>query len=103
MKNAKRLIETRVWFYGPQAPDLFYASHTDPPGFDHVVIGTGGSKAMAASRALSYLRDLQVLPVLGDIVDKVQASLPLNGGDIEAADPALDIFCVLAINIEREA
>ncbi|MHC4121601.1 MAG: hypothetical protein ACYSWO_29360 [Planctomycetota bacterium] len=102
MKAAKRLTKFGIWFEGPKTPQLFdLCFNRDPDGFDHAVVGTGESRAVAASRALSHMRDLNVKPIMGDIESHVQRTLGPGCAEIEAAENELNMYCIIAISVER--
>lgn len=103
MKPAKRLKRVGIWFKGPHSAALFKALHTPEKycEFDHVVIGTGESRAVAASRAISHMRDLNIRPILEDIQTHVQVQLPPHASDIEAGG-LTSIYCIIALDVERE-
>jgi hypothetical protein len=76
--------------------------YVESPHFDHNVIGTGESKAVAAMRALSHLHDLDLgRKVRADIETQLQATLPGNASYIEAAHPDLNVYCTIGITVER--
>jgi hypothetical protein len=101
MQAAKRLVELGIRFYGPQAPELFKASYVEPDKYDHVVIGTGESRAVAAARAVSHMRDLGVQNIKEAIEEHVQVVLTPDCTEIEAGDSELNMYCVIGIRVER--
>jgi hypothetical protein len=104
METAKRLTKFGVRFRGPHSPELFKSLHTgnEETHFDHTVIGTGESRAVAAARAMSHLRPLNLgHKVLADIEAHVALNMPSNPTAIEAPEEFLNIYCILSISVER--
>jgi len=99
MKPATRLTKFVITFHGPHAPGLFdsTSSHTD---CDHTVVGSGPSRILATSRALSHLRELGIQQIMVDIEQRAQAALGLHCAVVEGVDDML-MYCVICINVER--
>jgi hypothetical protein len=101
MNPATRLTKFGIWFYGPQTPDLFDTIPLPRDQFDHVVVGTGESRAVAACRALAHMRDLDVRDIREDIEAQVQIVLTPAYNEVEAGQHGMNMYCVIAINVER--
>lgn len=103
MNPAKRLNKIGVWFKGPHTPELFKMLYIKEKyrEFDHVAVGTGESRAVAAARALSHMRDLNVRPIMDDIQTHVQLQLPRHSNEIEA-ESGTNMYCIIGIEVDRD-
>lgn len=103
MEPAKQLKRIAIRFYGPHSPDLFkliFVRDEWDVNYDHFVVGTGESRAVAAARAVSHMRDLEVKEIIGDIEAQVQCVLPRNAAEIEG-DNICQLYCVIGLDVER--
>lgn len=103
MKPATHLTKIGIRFHGPQTPELFNACRSPQPEFDHVVIGTGESRAIAACRAVAHMRDLSVRAIREDIEAQVQLVLTPGCNEVEAGPHDTNMYCVIGICVKREA
>lgn len=101
MKPATRLLKFGIWFKGPQTAELFKYTYHEPQGFDHVLIGSGESRAVAAARALSRLRDLEVRAIREDIEVQTQLVLRPEYSEVEITEPETSMYCIIGLNVER--
>jgi len=101
MNPATRLTKFGIRFHGPQTPELFDAVPLPHDEFDHVVVGTGESRAVAASRALAHMRDLNVRGIREDIEAQTQLVLTPECNEVEANSHGMNMYCVVAINVKR--
>jgi hypothetical protein len=102
MNPATQLTKFGIWFHGPQTPELFDACKPAHPEFDHVVIGTGESRAVAASRALAHMRDLNIRPIREGIEAQTQVVLTPQCNEVEADCHGMQMYCIIAISVERQ-
>ena len=103
MNPATRLTKFGIWFHGPQTPELFDACKPTHDEFDHVVTGTGESRTVAAVRALAHMRDLNVRGIREDIEAQTQLVLTPECNEVEAGSHGMNMYCVIAISVKRQA
>lgn len=99
----KRLEKINIDYRGPHSAELFKASYVKPTEYQHTVVGTGESHAVAAVRALSHLRNLSLGTVFLTIEEMVQKSLPTNASAIATPQADINIYCVLSITLVEDA
>jgi ATP-dependent protease HslVU (ClpYQ) peptidase subunit len=100
MISPKRVTELNIEYKGPYSEELFRISHK-PKDYQHIVVGSGESHAVAAIRALSQLRNLELGTVCQDIKEKVQQFLPANANAIATPQADINIYCVLSFDVEE--
>jgi len=99
----KRLEVIKIDYRGPYSAKLFETIYVKPTAFQHTVVGTGESHAVAAIRALSHLRDLDLGAAAREIGDAVQQALPANASEIATPQADINIYCVLSFDVREEA
>jgi len=100
MKPAQRLSAICVDFKGPHSPDLFKELFVPREAFDTYTIGTGESKAVAVTRAISHLIGKGYSPILSEIENQVEALMPNNSHYVEG-DANCQVYCILYVSAER--
>jgi hypothetical protein len=100
MEPAKRLDKIGLWFKGPHSAELFKLLYIEPVDFETVVIGTGESKAVAATRALAHLKGKGYSPIMQSINDEVQHMMPSAPHAVEG-DQYCAVYCILGVTAER--
>lgn len=101
MLPVKRLTKINIEYKGPYSEDLFRISHSKLTEYQQTVIGTGESHAIAAIRALSHLRNLELGTVFSTIEELVQKSLPANASAIATPQADINIYCVISFDVEE--
>ncbi len=92
----------KIDYRGPQSAELFKTCYVKPTEFQHTVVGTGESYTIAAVRALSHLRELDLCrPVFLEVEEAVQRSLPPNASAIATPQDGINIYCVLSLDVEE--
>jgi len=100
MKPATRLTKFDITFHGPHAPGLFDIPSNLLSDWHHIVVGSGPSRLVATSRALSQIRDLGIQQIMGDIEQRAQAALGPHCSAVEGTDDML-MYCVVFLSVER--
>ena len=91
----------KIDYRGPQSAELFKTCYIKPTEFQHTVVGTGESCLIAAVRALSHLRELDLGPVFLEVEKAVQQSLPHDASAIATPQDGINIYCVLSLDVEE--
>lgn len=98
----RKLKSFGIRFIGPYSPQLFkavFVDHDWKTQYDQYTIGTGESKAVAALRAVSHLKDVEDLR--GDIDAHVQYQLNENATVIEG-DGMCSVYCIIGIEVDDD-
>jgi len=95
----KHLKAIKIDYRGPYSSDLFKTCYVKPTEFQHTVVGTGESYTIAAVRALSHLRELDLGPVFLEVEEAVQKALPHNASAIATPQDGINIYCVLSLDV----
>ena len=92
----------KIDYRGPQSAELFNTYYVKPTEFQHTVVGTGESYTIAAVRALSHLRELDLgRPVFLEVEEAVQQALPPNASAIATPQDGVNIYCVISLDVEE--
>ena len=91
----------KIDYRGPQSAELFETCYARPTEFQHTVIGIGESYLIAAIRALSNLRELNLGPVFLEVEEAVQRALPPDASAIATPQDGINIYCVLSLDVEE--
>jgi hypothetical protein len=98
----KHLKAIKIDYRGPFSAELFKTCYVKPTEFQHTVVGTGESYTIAAVRALSHLRELDLgRPVFLEVEEAVQQALPHDASAIATPQDGIDIYCVLSLDVEE--
>jgi len=100
LEPAKRLEKISIRFMGPHSSDLFKCLYIPPVDFEHVSIGTGESKSVAATRAIAHLQGEGFSPILDEIRDAVSNMMP-GAPDAVEGDGFCQIYCIIGVTAER--
>jgi hypothetical protein len=94
-----KLTKFGMSFKGPYSAELFKQAYIEPEGFDHVVIGTGESKAIASARAFAHLRGNGINPIMDDISSMIDKNLPSAPHTVEGDDKC-SVYCIIGASVE---
>jgi hypothetical protein len=97
----RHLKVIKIDYRGPFSSELFKVYYVKPPEFQYTVVGTGESYTIAAVRALSHLRELDLGPVFLEVEEAVQKALPHDASAIATPQEGVDIYCVLSLDVEE--
>jgi len=101
MDVTKHLKAIKIDYRGPFSAELFKTCYVKPTEFQHTVVGTGESYMIAAVRALSHLRELNLGPAFLEVEAAVQQALPHDASAIATPQDGINIYCVLSLDVEE--
>jgi len=101
-KVPKRLIKFGMQFKGPHNDQLFealFVAHEWEVEYDKYFIGTGESKAVAMTRALSHMKGSGLAPIFHEIEGEALFQCPINhiSAFIEG-DGVCQVYCIIGIS-----
>lgn len=99
----KRIKSFSIRFYGPHTPDLFKWCFVEDSWdrYDQYKIGTGESRAVAATRAVSHLASTITMTnsARDTLTQQSQAALPPGAETVEASS-GTNMYCVIGVDLE---
>jgi len=93
-------MRIEMQFAGPHSDDMVKHGCIDleKNGFDHIFIGKGETRMVAAARALGQIADSSQAQLLAPVNSYVQSVLLPESMNIEADGFLCNVFCIIRVS-----